>query len=228
VAIEKNKLQKLDRYRWLAPRSLRENMRTDALIYADEKLLEAILSDLSIEQAMNVACLPGIVGKSLAMPDIHQGYGFPIGGVAATNSRDGVISPGGVGFDINCGVRLLASNLDRETVRGKLRELVNQLFAMSLPAPALRVPFLSAMMISIAFSNLVRPGWLSTVTARPPTSNSARSQAKWTAPTLPKFPIAPSSAAARSSALSEAAITSLKCNTSSASSTPVSRKHLVW
>jgi tRNA-splicing ligase RtcB len=128
MAIEKSKLRKLDRYRWLVPRGTREGMRTDALIYADEKLLEAILGDLSIEQAMNVACLPGIVGKSLAMPDIHQGYGFPIGGVAATSTRDGVISPGGVGFDINCGVRLLASTLDRDAVRAKLRELVNQLF----------------------------------------------------------------------------------------------------
>ena len=128
MAIEKSKLRKLDRYRWLVPRGTREGMRTDALIYADEKLLEAILGDLSIEQAMNVACLPGIVGKSLAMPDIHQGYGFPIGGVAATSMRDGVISPGGVGFDINCGVRLLASTLDRDAVRAKLRELVNQLF----------------------------------------------------------------------------------------------------
>ena len=128
MAIEKSKLQKLDRYRWLVPRGTREGMRTDALIYADEKLLEAILGDLSIEQAMNVACLPGIVGKSLAMPDIHQGYGFPIGGAAATSTRDGVISPGGVGFDINCGVRLLAGNLNRDAVRAKLRELVNQLF----------------------------------------------------------------------------------------------------
>jgi tRNA-splicing ligase RtcB len=128
MAIEKSKLRQLDPYRWLVPRGTREGMLTDALIYADEKLLEAILGDLSIEQAMNVACLPGIVGKSLAMPDIHQGYGFPIGGVAATNSRDGVISPGGVGFDINCGVRLLASTLDRDAVRAKLRELVNQLF----------------------------------------------------------------------------------------------------
>jgi tRNA-splicing ligase RtcB len=110
-------------------------MLTDALIYADEHLLEAILGDLSIEQAMNVACLPGIAGRSLAMPDIHQGYGFPIGGVAATRGRDGVISPGGVGFDINCGVRLLATQLDRETVRPKLRELVNQLFR-DVPAGA--------------------------------------------------------------------------------------------
>jgi tRNA-splicing ligase RtcB len=128
VAIAKSQLRKLDRYRWLVPRSTREGMLTDALIYADEHLLEAILGDLSIEQAMNVACLPGIVCRSLAMPDIHQGYGFPIGGVAATRLRDGVVSPGGVGFDINCGVRLLASNLGRDTVREKLRELVNQLF----------------------------------------------------------------------------------------------------
>ena len=112
MPIEKNKLRKLDRYRWLVPRGTREGMRTDALIYADENLLDAILGDLSIEQAMNVACLPGIVGRSLAMPDIHQGYGFPIGGVAATRIHDGVVSPGGVGFDINCGVRLLATNLE--------------------------------------------------------------------------------------------------------------------
>jgi tRNA-splicing ligase RtcB len=128
MAIDRSILQKLDDYRWLVPRTARPGMRTDALIYADEKLLEQILGDLSIEQAINVAFLPGIVGRSLAMPDIHQGYGFPIGGVAATNLRDGVVSPGGVGFDINCGVRLLASNLDRSAVEAKLRELVNQLF----------------------------------------------------------------------------------------------------
>ncbi|HUJ31764.1 MAG TPA: RtcB family protein [Candidatus Acidoferrum sp.] len=128
MAIAKNALQKIDRYRWLVPRGTKSGMHTDALIYADEHLLEQILGDLSIEQAMNVACLPGIVGRSLAMPDIHQGYGFPIGGVAATDFRGGVISPGGVGFDINCGVRLLGSTLDRDEVTPKLRELVNQLF----------------------------------------------------------------------------------------------------
>src|SRR5438445_737944 len=114
VPIAKNQLHKLDHVRWLVPRTLSEGMRTDALIYADEKLLDQILGDLSIEQAMNVAHLPGIVGRSLAMPDIHQGYGFPIGGVAATRLRDGVVSPRGVGFDINCGVRLLASNIARD------------------------------------------------------------------------------------------------------------------
>ena len=76
-------------------------------IYANERLLEAIRQDQSLEQAANVAMLPGIVGRALAMPDIHQGYGFPIGGVAAVDEQDGVVSPGGVGFDINCGVRLL-------------------------------------------------------------------------------------------------------------------------
>ena len=104
-------------------------MLTDALIYTDEWLLRDSLKDLSLEQAINVAMLPGIVGRSLAMPDIHQGYGFPIGGVAATLPEEGgVVSPGGVGFDINCGVRLLASTLTVEEVRPKIRELVNQLF----------------------------------------------------------------------------------------------------
>ncbi len=128
MAIDKSQLRKLDDYRWLVPRATKPGMLTDALIYADQHLLEQIVTDLSIDQAMNVAFLPGIVGRSLAMPDIHQGYGFPIGGVAATDLRNGVISPGGVGFDINCGVRLLASNFRREDVTPRLRELVNQLF----------------------------------------------------------------------------------------------------
>ena len=128
MGIEFSKLKQLDDYRWLVPRSQKPGMRTDALIYADRALMEQIVLDLSIEQAMNVAFLPGIVGRSLAMPDIHQGYGFPIGGVAATDVAGGVVSPGGVGFDINCGVRLLATSLTREDVTPLLRELVNQLF----------------------------------------------------------------------------------------------------
>ena len=121
-------IRKLDDYRYLVPKETRSDMRTNAVIYADEKLLAAILKDLSLEQAVNVATLPGIVGNSLAMPDIHQGYGFPIGGVAATDYQKGVVSPGGVGFDINCGVRLLSSSLTRGEVHTKIRELVNQLF----------------------------------------------------------------------------------------------------
>jgi tRNA-splicing ligase RtcB len=129
MLLEKHQLQKLDDYRWLVPRGTKPGMLTDALIFTDERLLEDLLKDLSLEQAINVAMLPGIVGRSLAMPDIHQGYGFPIGGVAATAPEEGgVISPGGVGFDINCGVRLLASSLTVDEVRPKIRDLVNQLF----------------------------------------------------------------------------------------------------
>jgi tRNA-splicing ligase RtcB (3'-phosphate/5'-hydroxy nucleic acid ligase) len=129
VAFELTELEKLDDYRWLIPRRARAGMLTDALIYSDEGLMRDLLRDLSLEQAANVAMLPGIAGRSLAMPDIHQGYGFPIGGVAATlPDEGGVISPGGVGFDINCGVRLLVSTLTVTEVRPKIRELVNQLF----------------------------------------------------------------------------------------------------
>src|SRR5256712_3615634 len=128
MAIEKSQLRKLDDYRWLVPCATKPGMRTDALIYADSRLLEQIVQDLSIEQAMNVAFLPGIVGRSLAMPDIHQGYGFPIGGVAATDFEYGVVSPGGVGFDINCGVRLARTSLTSQEVRPRMQELINQIF----------------------------------------------------------------------------------------------------
>jgi tRNA-splicing ligase RtcB len=121
-------LEKIDDYRWLIPRTYKPGMLTDAVIYADLRLLEAIRRDQSLEQAANVAMLPGIVGRALAMPDIHQGYGFPIGGVAATDEQHGVVSPGGVGFDINCGVRLLGSTLTLKDVRPRLRDLVHQLF----------------------------------------------------------------------------------------------------
>lgn len=103
-------------------------MRTDVVVYASAPLMEQIRKDLSLEQAMNVATLPGIAGHSLAMPDIHQGYGFPIGGVAAMDFEDGVVSPGGVGFDINCGVRLVRTTLEAGEVRPKLRALVDQIF----------------------------------------------------------------------------------------------------
>jgi tRNA-splicing ligase RtcB len=129
VPLDLSQFEKIDEYRWLVPQGTRPGMRTDALIYTDERLLRDLIKDLSVEQAINVAMLPGIAGRSLAMPDIHQGYGFPIGGVAATlPDEGGVISPGGVGFDINCGVRLLASTLTQEQVRARIRELVNQLF----------------------------------------------------------------------------------------------------
>jgi tRNA-splicing ligase RtcB len=98
-------LEQIDQYRWRVPKS--GGMRTEGLIFADRTLMEDIRGDKSVQQVANVAHLPGIVGPSIAMPDIHWGYGFPIGGVAAFDETDGVISPGGVGYDINCGVLLL-------------------------------------------------------------------------------------------------------------------------
>jgi tRNA-splicing ligase RtcB len=122
------RLEKVDDYRWRIPRDKRLGMRTDVRVYATKAIIDRIAQDLSLEQAVNVASLPGIVGSSLAMPDIHQGYGFPIGGVCATDFSHGVVSPGGVGFDINCGVRLVRANLARQDVTPRLRELVNQIF----------------------------------------------------------------------------------------------------
>jgi tRNA-splicing ligase RtcB len=121
-------IESLDALRHRIPRSQAHGMLTDVIVYASRTLLDQIRKDQSLEQAMNVATLPGIVGPSLAMPDIHQGYGFPIGGVAAMDCDHGVVSPGGVGFDINCGVRLVRSNLTEDDVRPRLRDLVNQVF----------------------------------------------------------------------------------------------------
>ena len=126
--IQRSQLEKLDNWRFVIPKGTCHSMRTDALIYASEALIADILKDASAEQAANVASLPGIVGRSLAMPDIHHGYGFPIGGVAATDFETGVVSPGGVGFDINCGVRLLGVTLTESEVRPHLKQLVDQLF----------------------------------------------------------------------------------------------------
>jgi tRNA-splicing ligase RtcB len=121
-------LVKLDDYRYMIPRSYKPGMQTDVIIYVGAALLESVMKDLSLEQAANLAFLPGIVGKPIVMPDVHQGYGFPIGGVAATDAENGVVSPAGIGFDINCGVRLLKSDLGVETVRPQLDGLVNDLF----------------------------------------------------------------------------------------------------
>ncbi|MCP2505469.1 MAG: RtcB family protein [Nitrosopumilus sp.] len=108
-------------------------MKVPVRIYADEPLLQKMLSDRTIMQARNVASIPGIVSHSVVLPDGHEGYGFPVGGVAAMDAEEGMISPGGVGYDINCGVRLLRSNLTEQTVRSKLKDLVNDLFS-SIPS----------------------------------------------------------------------------------------------
>ncbi len=123
-----NVLQKVDDYRWCIPQSYKDGMRVPGLIFADEKMLQHILLEKVLEQVANVAFLPGIVGHSLAMPDIHWGYGFPIGGVAAMRVTDGVISPGGVGFDINCGVRIMHTSLTRKEVLPKIKCLMDALY----------------------------------------------------------------------------------------------------
>jgi len=126
-------LIKIDDYRWEIPQNYKAGMRVPGLIYASQEMLESMREEQTLEQVANVAFLPGIVKLSLAMPDIHWGYGFPIGGVAAMDIQDGVISPGGVGYDINCGVRLLRTNLSEAEVRLKIDQVVNALF-VSVPS----------------------------------------------------------------------------------------------
>lgn len=120
-------IEKVDDYRWRIPRE--GAMRVPGLIFATEGMIPQIRSEKAAEQVRNVATLPGILGASMAMPDVHWGYGFPIGGVAATDAQTGVISPGGVGYDINCGCRLLTTELDRAEVAPRMRELAGLLFA---------------------------------------------------------------------------------------------------
>ncbi len=122
------KLEKVDEFRWRIPRDYKPGMRVPGLIYADEGMLKQIVADRAPEQVANVAFLPGIVNYSLAMPDIHWGYGFAIGGVAAMRVSDGVVSPGGVGFDINCGVRIMRTNITQNEVKPKIKELIDALF----------------------------------------------------------------------------------------------------
>jgi len=126
-------LIKIDDYRWKIPENYKTGMRVPGLIYANQEMLESIREEQTPEQVVNVAFLPGIIGFSFAMPDIHWGYGFPIGGVAAMDIEDGVISPGGVGYDINCGVRLLRTSLSETEVQPRINQLINELF-LSVPS----------------------------------------------------------------------------------------------
>jgi tRNA-splicing ligase RtcB len=117
------------------PVTTRADMRVAARIYADDELWRQISGERALEQLINVATLPGITGYAYGMPDLHEGYGFPVGGVAALRAADGVISPGGVGYDINCGVRLLLSDLTVDAVRPRMQELVHEL-SRSVPSGA--------------------------------------------------------------------------------------------
>src|SRR3990170_7132914 len=122
-------LQKIHEYLYEIPKSYRNDMRVPAQIFVNEAMLLEVLTDKSLEQIVNVASLPGIVKAAIAMPDIHQGYGFPIGGVAATDiNNGGVISPGGIGYDINCGVRLLVSNINQKEIKPHIEKLATSIF----------------------------------------------------------------------------------------------------
>lgn len=124
------RLERLDEFRYEIPKGAKPAMRTNGIVFADERMLEQVKRDQALEQLANAACMPGIVGSALAMPDIHQGYGMPVGGVAAFDAEDGVVSPGSVGFDINCGVRLLRTDLTEAELRPRLRELVDEVFRL--------------------------------------------------------------------------------------------------
>jgi len=126
--VDKKDMKRVEEYVYEIPKDFRPDMRVPARLYADEELLEMALRDRSVEQLINTATLPGVVKYTLAMPDIHQGYGPPIGGVIPLRTSDGVISPGAVGYDINCGVRLLRSNIMAEEVKPIMDEIVNALF----------------------------------------------------------------------------------------------------
>ena len=120
-------LIRINRYEWEIPQSYRTDMRVPVRIFATQQLLDQIKGDKSLEQAVNTATLPGLVSPVVVMPDVHQGYGFPIGGVAGTRLPDGIISPGAIGYDINCGVRLLASHVEYDSVKKHLPEIADSL-----------------------------------------------------------------------------------------------------
>jgi len=125
---EKKDFKRIDKYTWELPQDFRDDMRVPARLFGDADLFGAAFRDRSVEQLINTATLPGVVKCAMAMPDFHQGYGFPIGGVAAMRMEDGVISPGGVGYDINCGVRLLGTYLEQEEVASHLQDLTMALY----------------------------------------------------------------------------------------------------
>src|SRR5246127_592993 len=124
-------LQKVNDYLWEIPQT--GAMRVPGRVYANARMMAEMRNDPCLTQVANVACLPGILGYSLAMPDIHWGYGFPIGGVAAVDAERGVISPGGIGYDVNCGVRLLRTGLDADAIAARAERVADALYA-TIPA----------------------------------------------------------------------------------------------
>ncbi len=126
--VRKQDFNQIKPYVWEIPSSFHEGMNVPVRVFADEDILEQALGDKSFEQAVNTASLPGLVSPVVVMPDVHQGYGFPVGGVAAAHGEDGIISPGAIGYDINCGVRLLSTHIDLPSVKSKLPQLASALY----------------------------------------------------------------------------------------------------
>jgi tRNA-splicing ligase RtcB len=126
-SINFSQLSRINDFCWEIPKCFRRDMRVPARFYSDETLLSSLIEDDSLDQLINVACLPGIQKAALGMPDMHQGYGFPIGGVAALDEKEGIISPGGIGYDINCGVRILISDLSFDEAEGHINKLLDEL-----------------------------------------------------------------------------------------------------
>ena len=125
--MEINDFRKISEYEWEITQDFQPGMRVPVIVFADEKMLRESMRDTSLQQAINATHLPGVVKKVCVMPDVHQGYGFPIGGVAATSLKNGVISPGAIGYDINCGVRLMASQVEYKGAKPLIRDLINRI-----------------------------------------------------------------------------------------------------
>src|SRR5688500_1369050 len=128
MAVRKQDLKRLSDDLWEIPMTYEPAMQVPVHIYADDRLIDEALDDASLQQAVNVACLPGLVDKVVVMPDVHQGYGMPIGGVMASRVPDGIISPGAIGYDINCGVRLLSTRIAFDAVEARLGDLADALY----------------------------------------------------------------------------------------------------
>ncbi len=192
-------LERVDECCWKIPRSDKQGMRVDGLIFSSELLIENLKKDQAADQVANVAFLPGIQHASLAMPDIHWGYGFCIGGVCATDPDEGgVISPGGVGYDINCGVRLMRTNLMYREVKPHLRTLVETLFKKVPTGVGKSGKFRfdrkeMGDLLWMALSSSSSAIW-----GRPATSSSPKPTASWTAPTSTPSAAAPSKGARHS------------------------------
>ena len=204
------------------PKSYKQGMRVDGLIFCSEQLIDQVKKDQAPEQVANVAFLPGIQVASLAMPDIHWGYGFPIGGVCATDPDEGgVISPGGVGYDINCGVRLMRTNLTHREVKPHVRTLVEALFR-HVPTgvgKSGRFEFRGKELDQLLGRRL---GYLLAGAGAWPAKamlTSPRRMADSTAPIQIRLPITPRSAGPSSAARSARAIISWKCRSWTPSST---------